>query len=175
MTVPLSDFDLVKKNFLSDLCLNKVSDIYETKFVNAAAWMISRKCLEMIGGFDPLFFHYGEDYNYCQRVQYHGLKVGIVPSSSIYHNREFKVEKYESEQIYRHYLLTLADINNSHFRKDKKRLGQQDIVRMMTSVLRGDLNRLKENYTNLRLKTKYFPDILKSREKNMAGGPVYIS
>lgn len=56
-------------------------------FVNAAAWMVRRSCIEKIGGFNPVFFHYGEDVNYVHRVQYHGLNVGIWPSAIIRHDR----------------------------------------------------------------------------------------
>lgn len=71
---------------LSDLYLNKVGDIYETNFVNAAAWLLSRKTLEIIGGFDPIFKHYEEDDNYLNRVIYHGLKIGVCPAARIIHD-----------------------------------------------------------------------------------------
>lgn len=61
--------------------------IYEIPFVNAAAWLLPRRTLETIGGFDPIFYHYAEDDNYCQRVFYHNLKIGIVPESYILHDR----------------------------------------------------------------------------------------
>jgi GT2 family glycosyltransferase len=57
------------------------------RFVNAAAWMMSRRCLETVGGFEPFFQHYGEDENYIQRLHYHGLKLGVCPSASIVHDR----------------------------------------------------------------------------------------
>ena len=61
---------------------------YELPFVNAAAWLLSRQCIESVGGFNPSFFHYGEDRNYCQRVLYHGMKIGVVPNAYIQHDRE---------------------------------------------------------------------------------------
>lgn len=64
--------------------------IYEAEFVNAAAWLISKKCIEKIGGFSLIFFHYGEDDNYCHRVRYHGLKVGVLPSAKIFHAKDYK-------------------------------------------------------------------------------------
>lgn len=86
-----SNFMLKEKTgqFYSDFVLgNTLADVYEVPFVNAAAWLISRKCLETVGGFDPLFFHYGEDDNYCQRVNYHELKIGVLPGYYIIHDRE---------------------------------------------------------------------------------------
>jgi GT2 family glycosyltransferase len=77
------------KDFFSDYVLNKsIKPIYTVPFVNAAGWLISRECLEIVGGFDPLFFHYGEDDNYCQRVDYHGFKIGVVPGAKLLHDRE---------------------------------------------------------------------------------------
>ena len=71
-----------------DALKGETKEIYEVPFVNAAAWLIPAATLKIIGGFDPLFFHYGEDNNYCQRLQYHDLKIGIVSNTYIYHDRE---------------------------------------------------------------------------------------
>lgn len=77
------------KNIYSDIYLNKAKgNIYDVNFINAAAWLISRECIETVGGFNPSFFHYGEDDNYCERVLFHNLKIGVCPSSEIYHDRE---------------------------------------------------------------------------------------
>lgn len=74
---------------VSDLVLGKkLNPIYPTKFVNAAAWLISRDCIGVIGGFNPLFTLYGEDDNYLHRAFFHKFKVGIVPNTKIYHDRE---------------------------------------------------------------------------------------
>jgi len=77
------------KDFLSDYVLNKKrKKVYQVPFVNAAGWLLSRECIEKVGGFDPIFFHYGEDDNYCQRVNYHGFKIGVVPDAKLLHDRE---------------------------------------------------------------------------------------
>lgn len=76
-------------NLYSDMYFNKVRDaIYEVPFVNAAAWLISRQCVEKIGGFSPAFYHYGEDVNYLHRVKFHHLKAGVYPKAQIFHDRE---------------------------------------------------------------------------------------
>lgn len=77
----------------SDVYLGRAgSSVYATSFVNAAAWLMTRECLETLGGFDPLFFHYGEDDNYVGRAHFHGLKVGVMPCAVIHHDREQRVE-----------------------------------------------------------------------------------
>lgn len=77
------------KDFYSDFVLNKdKKEVYEVPFVNAAGWLVSRECLEKVGGFDPMFYHYGEDENYCQRVRFHGFKIGVMPGYFLRHDRE---------------------------------------------------------------------------------------
>jgi GT2 family glycosyltransferase len=72
----------------SDMVLGRSRpDPYPVTFVNAAAWLITRKCLRTVGGFNPNFFHYGEDVDYLQRLRYHGLQVGIVSGAWVHHDR----------------------------------------------------------------------------------------
>jgi len=78
-----------------NMFLKKVEpDCYDAKFVNAAAWLITKNCLETVGVFDTIMFrHYGEDDNYCNRVLYHRLKIAIVTSTTICHDREYRQDK----------------------------------------------------------------------------------
>jgi GT2 family glycosyltransferase len=77
---------------LDDLFFNRKKNLYETKFVNAAHWLVSRECLMNVGGFSPTFYHYGEDDNFIDRMRYHGFKVGICPFATGVHDREFRVD-----------------------------------------------------------------------------------
>ena len=72
--------------FVSDYIMGKLTSVYETTFVNAAAWLISKDCLQTVGGFDPLFPHYGEDVDFVERAKYFGYKTGIVPNSKVWHD-----------------------------------------------------------------------------------------
>ena len=102
-------------SLFTDLYKNDLLDIYETNYINAAAWLIPRKTLEVVGGFDPIYQHYGEDDDYINRVIYHKLKIGLYPKYRIvhdYHTTENPFEK--SINSYRHYqdlLVALTDIN----------------------------------------------------------------
>ena len=84
----LDDFRVTDARLFDDMYFDRLSDVYETKYVNAASWFIPRETIEKIGGFDPIFFHYGEDDNYLNRVFYHGYKVGICPRLKIEHDNE---------------------------------------------------------------------------------------
>lgn len=91
------DFNFYKGmsgDFISDLYMHNVKPYYESPFINAAAWLLSRQCIETIGGFDTLLFrHYGEDVNYGQRLHYHHLRFLISTSCTICHDREDRKEK----------------------------------------------------------------------------------
>lgn len=77
------------KDLISDSILNKeMKELYEVEMINAAAWFMPKKTFEIVGGFDPMFFLYGEDDNFCQRVLYHNLKIGITPKTIIKHDSD---------------------------------------------------------------------------------------
>lgn len=60
-------------------------EIYESSFVHAACWLMPIKTVKEIGGFDPLFFHYGEDNDYVQRLHAKNKLIGIVPAAKVFH------------------------------------------------------------------------------------------
>jgi GT2 family glycosyltransferase len=64
-----------------------VNGLQTVPFVNAAAWMLSKKCVQRVGRFEPLFGHYGEDRNYCDRVLYLNFLIAIDQYSKIVHDR----------------------------------------------------------------------------------------
>lgn len=72
----------------NNLTKEEVERIYQVGFVNAAVWMMSRKCVETVGIFAPVFSHYGEDQNFCHRCKFHRLKVGVTPGARAFHERE---------------------------------------------------------------------------------------
>ena len=78
------------KKLIEDLYLNQLTDVYDTKYIHAAAWMLSRNTLEMVGGFNPIFQHYEEDGEYLNRVIYYQLKIGVCPSARIVHDHQSK-------------------------------------------------------------------------------------
>lgn len=101
---------------ISDIILHKEKKpIYEIDFVNAALWLISKEVLEKVGGFDPLFFMYGEDRDYIQRLKTKGFKVGICPSTIGYHDRIQNVNETNNrisfERLYSSRLVLLKDLS----------------------------------------------------------------
>ena len=56
--------------------------------VNAAAWFIRAEVFDRAGGFDPLFFMYGEDDDMLCRWQYHGVAFAFVTDPRVVHLRQ---------------------------------------------------------------------------------------
>lgn len=102
-------------SLFTDLYKNALLDIYETNYINAAAWLIPRKTLETVGGFDPIYQHYAEDDDYLNRVIFHKLKIGLCPKLKIVHDHHTTENPFEkSSNSYHHYqelLVALTDIN----------------------------------------------------------------
>lgn len=99
--------DKVKKMFydhwfnmyVEDLKEQNLDLIYEVDYINAAAWMLHRNCLKVVGGFHPIFFLYGEDDEYLNRMKNRGFKVGLVPSTTIRHHRNQKVINHKDKSL----------------------------------------------------------------------------
>jgi GT2 family glycosyltransferase len=169
-------------DFYSDFVLNKKkSDIYEVPFVNAAGWLISRDCLEKVGGFDPIFFHYGEDENYCQRVKFHQFKIGIVPDTFISHDRSNRVikpvpagSKRHYEQLERRFKIEYANINNKwapeldRLITDRKSLWIKSRIKLKFRIAAIYKN---EYYLFKRIRK----EVKSSRAENKKTGPNYLS
>lgn len=165
-------FKCIKSSFINeDLYFSKTA-IYDVDFVNAAAWLLPRTTLENIGGFDTLLFkHYGEDDNYCQRVLYHNMKIGIFTGCTICHDRENRIDKPLAKEIT--YASTLGDIN-----KKNKALLHPFLVYVKALVKNMFLKSSKEQFQNALQKSKWISKnkikILESRSKNMKRGRTWL-
>ena len=88
--------------------------IRRVPFINAAAWLVSKECFSKIGYFDPIFNHYGEDRNFCDRMKYHGFKIGVVKNAAICHDRIIKLSSDKIELQSKYLILNeLINCNNS--------------------------------------------------------------
>lgn len=156
--------------FMSDLYTKNVKRQYEINFVNAAAWLIKRECIEKVGLFDSLFYHYGEDVNYCQRISYHGFKLSIVPDSKIYHDRGNRVIKddYSLNFKFRSLLIELANINLSddHFIKRISYLKKHYLFQSLFHLLRFRKKQSIESYELFQFIRNKKAEIESSRKKN---------
>lgn len=92
---------------------SRTRSVYPCGFVNAAAWLLSAKCIKGVGGFNPVFFHTGEDVDYYNRVNFLGFGTGIVYNAVIYHTRSNwgRLKGYANPYVHRyvHYQVALLD------------------------------------------------------------------
>lgn len=101
---------------LDDFLVNKqLADIYYGPKMPAACWLMSVGLVKKIGGFNPLFFHYGEDENYFHRLAYHHIALKLCPLASICHDRNIHGNMTAfNRHLCRRLMLTVAtDINFS--------------------------------------------------------------
>jgi len=101
-------------NLISDLILKRTKLFYEIEEVCAASWLVKVEVIKKIGLFSDIFFHYGEDTNFVQRLKYFKYKLVIVPSVFISHCREERKNvMYTKEHIKRRYnIIMLSKILN---------------------------------------------------------------
>lgn len=74
---------------LDDLLINhECQQSYEIGEVCAACWFMPIDLIKCVGGFNPIFFQYGEDNNYYTRMVYHGRKTILAPHARVWHDRK---------------------------------------------------------------------------------------
>ena len=127
-------------------------------FVNAAAWLVSKECFQKVGYFEPIFSHYGEDRNFCDRVRYHKFKIGIVKNSAICHDRIVKLNSnkilLQSQYLV---LIQIINCNNSLFKS--LLLGLKSIFGLPKFHFKSQ-GFLKSIYLFYKLKRYYFSLLL---------------
>ena len=99
-----------------DLLLGKqLQDSYPIGEVAAACWLLPVELIKCIGGFNPLFFQYGEDNNYYQRIVFHHKKVIMCPKAIMYHDRaqHGDINLFNKKHLHRDILLITCNINLS--------------------------------------------------------------
>lgn len=150
-------------------------DILPISFVNAAFWMIPVAVLKKLGGFCPLFYHYGEDKDFVNRLHYHQYQIGYSPKVFGNHDREYRPMTHEgflrTEYVY--HLSEYANINYPWI----KAFGYSILAVMkkaITSLISGKF-RLSKDYLNMgiRLLARSL-EIHSYRKTNRLSQPHYI-
>lgn len=101
------------KNFAARVKPERTAgEVFEVPFVMAAHWMVRKTAVLSVGAFAPVFPIYGNDDNYCDRVRFHGMKVGVVRNAVAVHDRAWRVEPKEKVVARNYYVksqVVLAD------------------------------------------------------------------
>ena len=166
-------------DFYSDFVLEKpLSEVYEVPFVNAAGWLLPKKSLETVGGFDPIFFHYGEDNNYCQRITYHGFKIGVVPTSFLRHDREDRQvaaidSPYNLQKQERKLKNIYSDVNKDNF-QDLEHLIKKRKQTSIKLLLKLSFSKYKILLKDISQLENILKEVKISHEKNRIKGSHYL-
>ncbi len=152
----------------------KLRGLQRVGFVNAAAWFIPQRVLHDVGGFDPLFFHYGEDRDFFNRVVFHGWDVGVVFDTSICHDRQAITKEKKVRRLTNYGVARASNLN-------KPFLGIWTysllylVIGSIYSLLRGRLVKAKKFFSEAKTLLYSTSKILQSRKRNSTRGTHYIT
>jgi len=175
-----SNYFKINNSFIYDTLKKEVlKNVYELPFVNAAAWLLPKQTLEVIGGFDPIFYHYCEDDNYCQRVLFHGYKIGVVPHAFINHDREDRPvrkimnadEKLVNKERQLKYQWGNINVEVEEAIEKQKKALTKLIIKLF---LKFKFNKASYYKSELSLINRILPEIYKSRNVNSQKGKHYL-
>lgn len=140
---------------LEDMLFNRCNDVYSVGFAQAAHWLITKKCLKIVGGFSPTFPHYGEDTNYLQRVLYHHLKIAMVPLARAVHDRNDPNWGPKKLSYIHYYINPLVELSNP--------LGKNSIVKVILKALKSRMGiRIKYAYRILKERSSIKENYMRS-------------
>lgn len=169
-------------NLFTDVVLKKEIDkLYEVPFIQAAVWLLPAKTIYEVGGFDPIFFHYGEDDNYCQRMKYHNYLIGIAPHIYAYHYGT-KVDKTEEVKFSNKYFQNLekklkvkyADINLDIQESITKKMKLEIFKLILKNSIKLNFKNVVGYIKEIQVLNSIFKPIFESRKINTNKGSHYL-
>lgn len=136
-------------------------------FVNAAIWLMPKRTIEIIGGFDPLFPHYGEDVDYVNRCRYRKLKVAIQTKLKGYHDRDSSKTPSLRKRKYFEFINALVELKdiNTHLLGSLLAFVIRTLRYFFAAMFKGWLSSAKQDLLTLTKVVWLLPQILVSRKK----------
>jgi GT2 family glycosyltransferase len=71
----------------------------DVTFATGCALFVRRSVFESIGGFDPRFFMYEEDVEYCLRVRERGVRIRYIPKSFVLHRAQGSIKTADQDRM----------------------------------------------------------------------------
>ncbi len=161
------------EKLITDLYLNQLADVYDTSYIHAAAWMLPKQTLQIIGGFDPIFHHYAEDDDYLNRLRYHQKKIGVCPAARIVHDHHNRMQSPDAVR-YRHRQSVLAeymDLNHPFHEEGYFRYYFRKWLRNLFSLRVKECALLKDDFVFLLKNARV---IKKHRKQNEKAGQTWL-
>lgn len=151
----------VKDRIFTDLLVQKNRDFYQLDFINAAHWLLPKDTIEKVGGFNPYFFHYGEDNEYVNRVIFKGKKTFLVKDTIAVHDGKQELEKVDYSKYTDYSIETkIMDPNQNLTPKFFEKSLIQGIIK---NYLTGNLNEGKKQIKALKRIRKNSKELLELR------------
>ena len=148
-------------DIINDIYNQEIMDVYPVQGVMAAHWLMPSKTSRTVGGFSPSFPHYGEDDNYIDRVHFLNMKVGVVPSLRVVHDRGWRVDSVD-KKIHIIYTSSIRALSNPLL-DSKKAMVQVTYMSIIGALTYKSLRPLR-NAIKIFL---HSGTILKNRRKSM--------
>ncbi|MBF8247817.1 MAG: putative glycosyltransferase [Bacteroidetes bacterium] len=98
-------------------------ETYEVDAVSGSFMMLLKEVFEKVGGLDEEFFMYGEDLDWCYRIQQSGWKIYYAPLTQIIH--------YKGESTRRSSLDEIQTFYDAMHRFVKKHFGRSSFLRIV--------------------------------------------
>ena len=138
----------VKDRIFTDLLLNRNRKYFELDFINAAHWFLPKDTVEKVGGFNPYFFHYGEDNEYVNRLRFKEKKTFLIKDCFAVHDGKQELGKVD----YSRYTDTSIDTNildpNHHFTPEEFAKSLKKAI--LKNALTGNFQQAKNQRTALK-------------------------
>ena len=91
------------------------NDIQEVDAVSGSFMMLRREVYEHTGGLDEDFFMYGEDLDWCYRIQQSGWKICYVPLTQIIHYKGESTRRSSIDEV-KYFYQSMQLFVRKHFR-----------------------------------------------------------
>ena len=143
------DFNRLNPNFRSSIrhdrrCMSRRVNRegwFEQDNLIAAAMVVRTSVLAEVGGFDPIFGSYCEDYDLCRRIREAGFQTGVVPASRIGHfdgsaTRTTKAELKRERHVVRNWAIHRIRSSKTRFRATMKEVCLGMPKRLIKSLLK---------------------------------------
>lgn len=167
--------NLCSCELVSDLYCHNLKDIYQTNYVNAAAWLLPRRTIETVGGFDPIFQHYEEDDDYLNRVCFHKLKIGVCPSVRIVHDHRKELKNpFQSTSRYHREQQLLVQLNDINQPKSVSKQLRFLVRKVLSSFFGGNFRRVQSYILDIRYVMKMCHIVSEHRKINRTSGHSWI-
>ncbi|MGB9912954.1 MAG: glycosyltransferase, partial [Candidatus Kapaibacteriota bacterium] len=86
--------------------------------ISGSFMFVRREVYEQLGGFDPNFFMYGEDLDFCLRAKQNNWKIAYFPKTSIIHYKGQSTKRGYFDNTY-HFFKSMEIFTRKHFGKSK--------------------------------------------------------